>query len=298
MSSGPYLVEFCRHSSQSDNAQSGGNTDSNHTNYHLTITDLSNAAIPSWHVTRRYREFRDLHEKMKLIYPDRIPTFPEKKLFGNQDPVFLNHRLKQLHAYMNEIMVLEPHCKSKILAEFLEIEKGTIHMDPSLKNASVTQTQTILVTNNGENVSNQNNDNSRNKLDYDNHKTTNSHTNTAADIRPGSNLNSILSDTNSKLIDLAQLPTNLEEEEIAKRKHIYQLAIQLHINTVPIDPIYITRDHHLESHKDKSDHNSSFACFWNRHGLKDGGEYEKWYSNLKKCNDIARESEIVVPFLD
>ena len=40
-------------------------TDS-HTQYHVEVSDLQTGA--TWEVVRRYREFRDLHEHMKLKY--------------------------------------------------------------------------------------------------------------------------------------------------------------------------------------------------------------------------------------
>jgi hypothetical protein len=89
------------------------------TEYHLKVKNSENA---SWLVRRRYREFRDLHDILKLVYPDAIPSVPGKKLWGNQDPEFVRLRQDQLQVYMNGVLALEPHCASVVLQRFLEIK--------------------------------------------------------------------------------------------------------------------------------------------------------------------------------
>lgn len=90
------------------------------TEYHMKVTSSDNA---SWLVRRRYREFRDLHDHLKLKYPDRVPAVPGKKLWGNQDPDFVRQRQDQLQVYMNGILALEPDCRTRVLQRFLEIKK-------------------------------------------------------------------------------------------------------------------------------------------------------------------------------
>ena len=36
-----------------------------------------------------YREIRELHDHLKLKYPDRIPPIPPKRIFGNNDPAYI-----------------------------------------------------------------------------------------------------------------------------------------------------------------------------------------------------------------
>ena len=100
------------------------------TEYHLKVSSSDNA---SWLVRRRYREFRELHDHLKLKYPDRIPSVPGKKLWGNQDPAFVRQRQDQLQVYMNGVLSLEPDCRTRVLQRFLEIKKpsgGTPVVEP------------------------------------------------------------------------------------------------------------------------------------------------------------------------
>jgi hypothetical protein len=62
---------------------------------------VSSSDNASWLVRRRYKEFRELHDHLKLKYPERIPAIPGKKLWGNQDPDFVRQRQDQLQVYMN-----------------------------------------------------------------------------------------------------------------------------------------------------------------------------------------------------
>ena len=90
------------------------------TEYHMKVTSSDNT---SWLVRRRYREFRELHDHLKLKYPDRIPSMPGKKVWGNQDPEFVRQRQDQLQYYMNQVLALEPDCRTRVLQRFLEIKK-------------------------------------------------------------------------------------------------------------------------------------------------------------------------------
>lgn len=68
------------------------------TEYHMKVTSSDNT---SWLVRRRYKEYRELHDHLKLKYPERMPSIPGKKLWGNQDPDFVRQRQDQLQVYMN-----------------------------------------------------------------------------------------------------------------------------------------------------------------------------------------------------
>lgn len=95
-----------------------------YTEYHLKVKSSGDNA--TWLVRRRYREFRDLHDILKLVYPESIPAVPGKKLWGNQDPDFVRLRQDQLQVYMNGILALEPDCRSLVLQRFLDIKKQVI----------------------------------------------------------------------------------------------------------------------------------------------------------------------------
>ena len=100
-----------------------------YTEYHLKVKSSTDNA--TWLVRRRYREFRDLHDILKLVYPESIPAVPGKKLWGNQDPDFVRLRQDQLQVYMNGILALEPDCRSLVLQRFLDIKKQMIHRSVS-----------------------------------------------------------------------------------------------------------------------------------------------------------------------
>ena len=90
------------------------------TEYHMKVSSSDGT---SWLVRRRYREYRELHDHLKLKYPDRIPSVPGKKLWGNQDPNFVRERELQLQHYMDGILAVEPDCRTRVLQRFLEIKK-------------------------------------------------------------------------------------------------------------------------------------------------------------------------------
>ena len=64
---------------------------------------------------------RELHEHLKLKYPEKIPAFPGKRLFGNSDPAFIRQRQAGLQVYLNECLRIEPDCRTPVFARFLEI---------------------------------------------------------------------------------------------------------------------------------------------------------------------------------
>jgi len=97
----------------------GNVTKDGYTEYQIKVTDPSGE---SWMLKKRYREVRELHEHLKLKYPDRIPAIPKKRLFGNQDPSFIRSRQAALQQYLDAVLKLEPDCRTKALRKFLELE--------------------------------------------------------------------------------------------------------------------------------------------------------------------------------
>ena len=75
----------------------------------------------SWLIRRRYREFRELHDHLKLKYPDILPQIPGKRLWGNSDPDFVKERQEGLQRYMDNLLDMEPECSTKFFRLFLEI---------------------------------------------------------------------------------------------------------------------------------------------------------------------------------
>eukprot|EP00923_Selenidium_pygospionis_P022632 GHVN01039150.1.p1 GENE.GHVN01039150.1~~GHVN01039150.1.p1 ORF type:complete len:289 (-),score=44.01 GHVN01039150.1:303-1169(-) len=99
-------------------AFTGNRADGGHTDYEALVTDPNGA---TWRITKRYREFRELHDQMKLRHPEALTSFPGKKLFGNTNQKFIDERQKELGIYMNHLLTLHPDCQSKPLSVFLEI---------------------------------------------------------------------------------------------------------------------------------------------------------------------------------
>ena len=88
------------------------------TEYHIKV---SSSRGESWLIRRRYREFRDLHDHLKLKYGENLPQIPGKRLWGNQDPSFVQERQEGLQRYLDGVLALEPDCSTKYLRRFLEI---------------------------------------------------------------------------------------------------------------------------------------------------------------------------------
>lgn len=54
-----------------------------YTEYFIEVSNLANG--DKWTVSRRYREIRELHDHLKLKYPDRIPKVGN--LIYNKHPI-------------------------------------------------------------------------------------------------------------------------------------------------------------------------------------------------------------------
>eukprot|EP00922_Rhytidocystis_sp_ex-Travisia-forbesii_P059507 GHVS01088240.1.p1 GENE.GHVS01088240.1~~GHVS01088240.1.p1 ORF type:complete len:129 (+),score=8.36 GHVS01088240.1:30-389(+) len=89
-----------------------------HTEYKIQVTDPSDSC---WCINRRYREVRELHDQMKLRYPEYLTWFPARRFFGNSETKFIEERQKELQRYMQRLLQVEPNCSSRILRHFLEI---------------------------------------------------------------------------------------------------------------------------------------------------------------------------------
>ena len=102
-----YRVQFIAHLIQPE-----------YTEYHIKVTSSNNE---SWLIRRRYSEFRELHDHLKLKYPEILPSIPGKRLWGNQDPQFVRERQEGLQKYMDGVLAIEPECRTRFLRRFLEI---------------------------------------------------------------------------------------------------------------------------------------------------------------------------------
>lgn len=181
------------------------------TEYHMKVTSSDNA---SWLVRRRYREYRELHDHLKLKYPDRVPAVPGKKLWGNQDPEFVRQRQDQLQVYMDAILSLEPDCRTRVLQRFLEIKKPSSGGSPVLTrptpSAPVTASPSVGSS-------------------------------TPASVVPApvaanktQELAAVLRQLESEIFDLSATPSLLDAGEYATRKSKYEKIVSN--ATVPLSP--------------------------------------------------------------
>lgn len=93
----------------------GNATADGHTTYTVRVMDGNGE---SWEIQKRYREIRDLHDELKLHHGDQLPPIPGKRLWGNQDPVFIAQRQVGLEQYLDGVLQLEPE-PGPLLLQFL-----------------------------------------------------------------------------------------------------------------------------------------------------------------------------------
>jgi len=79
--------------------------DDQHTIYHIKVVSPDNG---EWEVTKRYREFRELHDHLKMHVPEStLPPLPGKRLFlSSIDPNFVAKRQGDLQQYLDGLLAL------------------------------------------------------------------------------------------------------------------------------------------------------------------------------------------------
>eukprot|EP00916_Digyalum_oweni_P022819 GHVL01037793.1.p1 GENE.GHVL01037793.1~~GHVL01037793.1.p1 ORF type:complete len:259 (+),score=46.87 GHVL01037793.1:28-777(+) len=95
-----------------------------HTEYLIKVITPK---LHSWTIKRRYREFREVYDKLRVSYmanPDCLPSFPQKRWFGNNDFEFIEKRQKELQTFLNQLLdlLVDPRNNSSI-ASFLELHR-------------------------------------------------------------------------------------------------------------------------------------------------------------------------------
>ena len=74
----------------------------------------------SWIVTRRYSEFHDLHQKLRLRYLSvRNLDFPRRRVVMKFQSEFLRKRREALEKYLQDLLLLPEVCRSRELRAFL-----------------------------------------------------------------------------------------------------------------------------------------------------------------------------------
>lgn len=89
-----------------------------HVEYEMKIVDNKDNA---WTLRKRYRELRDFHEQLKLIYSNILTSFPPKRLFGNTDAKFIESRQRELEKYMQNVMNIQNVTSHDFVKNFLQI---------------------------------------------------------------------------------------------------------------------------------------------------------------------------------
>ena len=74
----------------------------------------------TWTITRRYSEFHDLHQRLRMKYPSvRNLDFPRRRMVMKLQSDFLHKRRIALEKYLHEILLLPDVCRSRDLRAFL-----------------------------------------------------------------------------------------------------------------------------------------------------------------------------------
>lgn len=98
------------------NISGSATTDEKFTVYIVDVTRDSE----QWSVSKRYSEFRDLHEKLvKKFTAKSLPEIPPKKTLGALEPEFVAKRKAALQQYMTELMSRPAVAESDELSIFL-----------------------------------------------------------------------------------------------------------------------------------------------------------------------------------
>lgn len=76
----------------------------------------------------RYSEIRDLHERLWCAFGDALPSIPPKRLFGNQDPIFIQRRMGELQRVLDGALRLDPQARHPALRSFLTggLDRGCV----------------------------------------------------------------------------------------------------------------------------------------------------------------------------
>ncbi|XP_066465590.1 kinesin-like protein KIF16B isoform X2 [Tiliqua scincoides] len=97
-----------------------------HYEYEIKITVLDE----TWTVFRRYSRFREMHQTLKLKYPELATLeFPPKKLFGNKDERVIAERRHHLETYLKNFfgaMLNSPSSPLHVNKEDLSLSKHVI----------------------------------------------------------------------------------------------------------------------------------------------------------------------------
>ncbi|KAK0069704.1 serine/threonine-protein kinase Sgk1-like isoform X2 [Biomphalaria pfeifferi] len=78
---------------------------------YLVYKVIVNCEGRSWFIFRRYNEFHSLYEKIKKLFPEANLKLPGKKIFGNLDPEFIQHRREGLDEFIRKLVTHPKLCQ-------------------------------------------------------------------------------------------------------------------------------------------------------------------------------------------
>lgn len=74
----------------------------------------------TWTITRRYSEFHELHQRLRMKYPSvRNLDFPRRRMVMKLQSDFLHKRRLALEKYLRDLLLLPDVCRSRELRSFL-----------------------------------------------------------------------------------------------------------------------------------------------------------------------------------
>jgi sorting nexin-25 len=86
----------------------------------------------SWAVPRRYSEFHELHQNLRIRYPSvRQLEFPRRRMMMKLQKDFLQKRRAALEAYLQQLLLLPEVCRSRDLRAFLSQQALLPHGQPA-----------------------------------------------------------------------------------------------------------------------------------------------------------------------
>ncbi len=94
----------------------------------------------TWFINKRFSEFDKLNNRLRNDLESEgtstsgLPRLPPKKCMYNKKPSFLKARLRGIHNYMTNIILIYEAIENPILQRFLEID---LNYDPYYEYASI-----------------------------------------------------------------------------------------------------------------------------------------------------------------
>lgn len=90
----------------------------------------------SWAVPRRYSEFHELHQKLRMSYPSvRHLEFPRRRVVMKLQKEFLQKRRQALELYLQKLLLLPEVCRSRDLRAFLSQRAILSHPEAGSRNS-------------------------------------------------------------------------------------------------------------------------------------------------------------------